>query len=361
MTNYKMHLIGGYGARADGESFGDAYELPSDRCYCETCAAIAAMMWNWRMLLATGEIRFADSLERSLFNSFLSGVSLDGTRYFYANILQSRKDHGRREWYGCACCPPNIMRQIAAVGHYVATQDASGVQIHQYISSQIRVDHPMAGPLLLSLRTDYPWEGTIGITVQEAAGKSWKLSLRLPVWAAGASMSVNGRELTALSLQPGTWAQVERAWKPGDLLVLRLSLIPRFTCPHPRIDAVRGSLAIERGPLVYCLEAIDQAEGTNLLDVWIDEHASLRQRWRPDLLGGVATVEAEGGLRDVSDWGDQLYRTLVDPALFKRDREVAPLKLTAVPYFAWANRGAGPMRVWIPRQTKDGRDASQTS
>jgi len=287
-------------------------------------------------------------LERSLFNNLLSGVSLDGTRYFYANILQSRRDQDRREWYGCACCPPNVMRQIAAVGHYVATQDATGIQIHQYVSCQIRTNHPLAGQLALALHTDYPWQGTVDVTILEVGGKPWRLSLRVPAWADGTSLSINGKELTATSLQPGTLAQVDRVWSPGDRIVLQLSLLPRFTCPHPRVDAVRESLAIERGPLVYCLEGIDQPEGTNLLDVQIDEQARLRQTWRSDLLGGIVTVEADGGILDVSEWADRLYRAL--DAATRREPQITPLKLIAVPYFAWANRGAGAMRVWIPRQ-----------
>lgn len=179
LTDHKTHLTGGFGARHEGEAFGDAYELPADRCYCETCASIAAMMWNWRMLLATGEARYADLLERSLYNGFLSGVSLDGQRYFYVNPLQSRGGIERPEWYGCACCPPNVMRQIALVSHYVATTSDAGVQLHQYMPARFET----AAGVVLSLDTAYPWDGTVKITVEATPAEPWTLSLRIPAWA----------------------------------------------------------------------------------------------------------------------------------------------------------------------------------
>jgi DUF1680 family protein len=351
VTGSKMHITAGYGARFVGESFGQSYELPSDRCYCETCAAIAGMMWNWRLLLATGKARYADLLERSLYNGFLSSVSLDGQRYFYVNPLQSRGANAlfsrgvveRPEWFGCACCPPNVMRQIAMVGHYAATVDGAGVQIHQYLPAQIRAELGAGRGVALSFETDYPWEGRVKVTVESTDGKTWALALRVPAWCEEASLNVNGQAVER-GATGGTYAVIERTWQSGDVVELELPMLPRLIEPNPRVDAIRASLAIERGPFVYCLEGIDQEPGVDLLDVRIAPDAAMKAVQRKDLLGGVVVVEAQGAAADVSPWQDQLYRPAPAGALPQRE-----VTLTAVPYYAWANRGPGTMRVWIPR------------
>jgi DUF1680 family protein len=343
MAARKMHVTGGFGARYVGESFGQAYELPSDRCYCETCAAIAGMMWNWRMLLATGEARYADLLERSLYNGFLSGVSLDGKRYFYVNPLQSRGGIERPEWYGCACCPPNVMRQIALVGHYAVTVDESGLQLHQYISARIEAELAGGRCVVLRVETDYPWDGKVRVVIEETDGNAWRLALRVPGWCEGANLQVNG-EAFEVAAASGTYAAIERAWQAGDVVELDMPIKPRLTEANPRVDAIRGSLAIERGPLVYCLEEVDQQPGLNLLDVRMAPEASLQAVWHEDLLGGVVVVEAQGAVVDTGAWRDELYRPARTEDLPQRE-----VVLTAVPYYAWANRGPGTMRVWIPR------------
>jgi DUF1680 family protein len=351
MTARKMHVTAGFGARFVGESFGQAYELPSDRCYCETCAAIASMMWNWRLLLATGEARYADLLERSLYNGFLSSVSLDGQRYFYVNPLQSRgadpmRSRGvveRPEWFGCACCPPNVMRQIAMVGHHVVTVDELGLQIHQYIATRMEVELEATGRVVLRMETDYPWDGKVKVTIEETGGKGWTLALRVPGWCEGASLQVNGQAVD-VAAAGGTYAAIERVWQAGDVVELDMPMPPRFVEPNPRVDAIRGSLAIERGPLVYCLEGVDQDPGLDLLDVRVAPGASLEAVRREDLLGGVVAVEVQGAVVDVGPWRDELYRPATVEKLPQRK-----VTLTAVPYYAWANRGPGTMRVWIPR------------
>ena len=343
MTAYKMHLTGGFGARHRGESFGEAYELPSDRCYCETCAAIANMMWNWRMLVITGEARYADLLERSLYNGFLSGISLDGQRYFYVNPLLSRGGIERPEWYGCACCPPNVMRQIALLGHYVATTGRDNLQIHQYITTEIEADLNDQRPVKVRLDTNYPWQGEVKLTIEETDGSPWELALRIPGWCREAGLQV-GDEVSDVSARRGDYATINRVWQAGDVVQLSLLLQPRLTEPNPRIDAVRGSLALERGPLVYCLEAVDQPAEVNVLDVRIDPSLPLQANWREEMLGGVVVIEAQGAVVDMSQWDDGLYRSMTTESLPQQD-----VKLTAVPYYAWANRGPGAMRVWLPR------------
>jgi len=343
MTAHKMFLTGGYGARFEGESFGDAYELPSDRCYCETCAAIAALMWNWRMLLATGEARFADSLERTLYNGFLSGLSLDGRSYFYVNPLQTRGGIGRQEWYRCACCPPNIMRQIASIGHYIASQDAEGVQLHQYIPAKICVKHTNEFPLTIHVQSGYPWDGRVKVIIDEAGPSEWTLSLRVPGWCTAASLQFKGQTLND-TLMAGTYFNIKRVWQTGDEIELYLPMHPRFTQPNPRIDAVRGCLAIERGPLVYCIEQVDQSSGINIADVQVDSQETLQEAWREDLIDEIVAVEARGITCDLTSWEDQLYHPLTRESLPQSEA-----KLTAIPYYAWANRGSNAMRVWLPR------------
>ena len=342
MVSKKTHLTGGFGAQPGGEAFGEAYDLTSDHCYCETCASIAAMMWNWRMLLVSGEARFADLLERSLYNGFLSGVSLDGQRYFYVNPLQSRGGIERPEWYGCACCPPNVMRQIAGVAYYAVTTGSEGLQIHQYLPLSIETELETGQAVILHVETGYPWEGDVSVRVLRSDGSSWPLSLRVPAWCADATVSVNSEAISG-DWRAGGYATVARAWQPGDVIELSLPMKPRLTAPHPRADAIRGTLAIERGPVVYCVEEADHA-GLDLLDLRIADDSALEAEWRGDLLDGVVLVKVDGAVADVAAWGSSLYEPVGQAA-----PSLSRTQLTAVPYYAWANRGPGAMRVFVPR------------
>ncbi len=319
-TTGKAYLTGGAGAHHIDEAFGDPYELPPDRAYAETCAAIASILWSWRMLLATGEARYADLIERTLYNGFLVGLALDGGGYAYANPLQVRDAHRdpmdigsrRRPWFDCACCPPNVMRLLASLPHYLATRDGEGIQVHQYM------DATLPG---LRMRTGYPWDGRVELEVTEPGERT--VSLRVPPWGA--------TRLDGASVAPG-YARVRRDWRAGDRLVLELDLTPRLTAPHPRIDAVRGCLAVERGPLVYCLEgAVDDAR--------LDPRGELRAAPRDDLLGGIVAIEARGA-RVTAPAPAWPYGEMAAPAV--------PEPLELVPYAWWGNRGDGGMRVWIP-------------
>ena len=341
VTSGKLYVTGGLGSRYEGEAFGEPFELPNDRGYCETCAAIASILWNWRMLLATGEARFADLIERALLNGFLSGVSLDGRRFFYVNPLLSRGGAERAEWYSCACCPPNVMRLIASLGHYFATHDPAGLQIHQYGSATVHATLEAGRSVAVRMETDYPWQGDVRLTVERADGLPWRLTVRVPGWCEAPSVRVNG-QTWAIAAGEG-YATIERPWRAGDTVELDLPMVPRLIEAHPRSDAARGSVAIERGPLVYCLEDCDQPPSVNIMDVQIDETAPLQAAWHGDLLGGVMVVEAQGYAVDVAAWQERLYRP-ADEGVPSRQ----PARLVAVPYYAWANRGPGAMRVWIP-------------
>ncbi|WP_406472290.1 glycoside hydrolase family 127 protein [Streptomyces sp. NBC_01615] len=325
----KTYVTGGVGSRHEGEAFGDPYELPADRAYAETCAAIASIQWSWRMALLAGEAKYSDLIERTLFNGFLSGVGLDGDSWLYVNPLQVREEYDagpgdqtarRTPWFRCACCPPNVMRLLASLPHYVASGDAEGLQLHQYATGVYA-----AGDGVVRVGTAYPWDGRITVTVEEApAGRDWTLSLRIPSWCAEFTTSAADGEAPS-EIVPG-WLRVRRRWSPGDTFTLDLDLTARLTRPDPRVDAVRGCVAVERGPLVHCLEGVDQRPDVCLDDVTLSYGSSLTVVQEPELLGGVTVVTAEG----------------------RRRSDGSAVRLTAVPYYAWANRREGAMRVWIP-------------
>ena len=354
LTSRKLYVTGGVGSRHLGEAFGQPYELPNDLAYDETCAAIASILWSWRMLLATGQGRFADLIDRTLHNAVLSGVSLDGERYFYVNPLASngraeylgRGGCVRKEWHLVACCPPNVMRLLASLGHYVATRDRTGLQVHQYAPARIATTLATGGAVRLRMETRYPWEGAVRLTVEESDGRSWPLALRIPEWSAGrAAVRVNGGLATATPDGHG-YLRLERPWRPGDTVELDLPMDARLIEPHPAIEATRGCLAIERGPLVYCVEQADQGDAP-VAELELDPSRPMESRWAPELLEGVVVVRAPGFRLDESAWGGRLYRPFRPGAAPARQRA----ELTAIPYFAWANRGPGAMRVWIPQAT----------
>ncbi|MGW1626708.1 glycoside hydrolase family 127 protein [Streptomyces sp. NPDC002172] len=351
MTTTKTHLTGGLGAHHDKEDFGDPYELPNERAYCETCAAIASVQWSWRMALLTGEARYSDLIERTLYNGFLAGVSLDGERWLYVNPLQVRDGHTdtggdqsarRTRWFRCACCPPNVMRLLASLPHYLASGDEQGLQIHQFVTGTYTADR-----VRVRAETDYPWHGTVAFTVEETpADAPWTLSLRIPQWCR--EFRVRCGEETYDSPVDDGWLRLSRTWAPGDRVVLELVLEPRLTAADPRVDAVRGCVAIERGPLVHCLEQADHPGG-GLDDIVLDPSRPLAVKHRPDLLGGVTTVVAAGRRRPLPDRGWWPYAPATAPATGPAaESDGEPVELTAVPYHVWANREDGSMRVWLP-------------
>jgi len=344
MVEGKIYITGGLGSRYEGEAFGDPYELPPDRCYCETCAAIGSLMWNWRMLMITGESRFADSMERVLYNGILSGLALDGSHFFYMNPLLNRGTYGRQEWYAVACCPPNLMRLLASLGQYFVTTDNTGLQIHLYNTSTVQTRLSSGQPIVFSIQTEYPWEGHVNLYIDQAMEMTWQLRLRLPGWCSSAAVHVNGQPVQSLNIDAG-YIVLEQPWKAGDRIELDLEMPPVFIEAHPRVDAVRESVAIQRGPLVYCLESTDHS-GVQFMDIQIDPAAALRPIWRDDLVGsGLMTIESSGLVRDTGDWQKQLYRQINAHS----DATKKPVSITAIPYYAWANRGQNAMRVWIPR------------
>jgi DUF1680 family protein len=329
----KTYVTGAHGSRHRDEGFGDAYELPPDRAYGETCAAIASFMWNRRLLLATGRGRYADEMERTLHNAIAVSTSLDGCHFSYSNPLHLRSGHDappRYPWFPCACCPPNLARFVASLHDAVATVDDQGVEVHLLAAG--RVDGP--GGAALTVSTDYPWDGRVEVAVDSPPGE-WTLSLRIPGWCEGAT--VDGEPAEA---DDRGYLRLRRDWGGSSRVVLELPMPVRVLRPHPRIDAVRGCVALARGPLVYCVEQADHPEDVPVEDLRLDPASppapaapepALRV---PVTLAGAATVSWPAA--------DALYTTDAPPAT------ASTATLTAIPYFRWANREPGPMRVWIP-------------
>jgi DUF1680 family protein len=350
MEGTKTYVTGGLGSRWDGEAFGDLYELPPDRAYAESCAAIGGVYWAWRMLLATGDARYADAVERKLFNGFLAGVSLSGDEFFYVNPLHVRQDalpdesrspvHGRRPWFDVACCPPNIMRTLASLPGYLATTDDDGVQLHQYAPSTLTATVP-GGQARISVQTEYPWDGLLHVRIEEAPEAEWTLSLRVPAWAEGATLRVDGEEQAAAA---GTYAAVTRSWRSGDTVELSLPMPVRFVEADERIDAVRDCVAIERGPIVFAVEHVDQGDGVVVDDLRLNPAEPASAEYRPELLSGVTVITARGRAvqQTPEDWPYPSAGEAGSP-------DGTDVEVSAVPYYSWANRGVGPMRVWLPR------------
>jgi len=345
MVARRTYLTGAIGSRHAGEAFGDAWELPPDRAYAETCAAIGSVMLAWRLLLATGEARFADHLERTLYNAVLPGLALDGAGFYYCDPLLVRSGgtgyggravRGREPWYACACCPPNLMRTLAAFEQVVATRDGAGITLWQPADATI-TSPAGSGTARLAVRTGYPADGTIRITVEAVPGGSWPLGVRIPAWAAGATASVAG---TPQAVTPGTVLRIERAWQAGDVVEVVLPMAPRLTFPDPRIDAVRGCAAIERGPLVLCLEAEDLPAGAAVEDVALTPGALPVDDMDP-APGGLPAVRIAGSVRAPADAAWPYGVRAAAPA-------ASPATLRAIPYLVWANRRPGGMRVWVP-------------
>ena len=351
MVATKTYLTGGIGTHHTDEAFGDPYELTNERSYCETCAAIASVMFSWRMLMITGEARYADLMERTLYNGFLAGLSIDGQRYIYANPLQVReghlsggndRDYARKPWFKCACCPPNVMRTLASLEHYVVLGGADGLRVHQFVSGSWTA--PVGdGEATVAVETDYPWAGRVRVRVDDSTG-TWGLTVRVPHWTTLTEVTVNG---DAVAVEPvDGWLTVTRAWVPGDELVLDLPLEPRFTRADSRVDADRASVALERGPVVYCFEAVDNP-GQRLDDVVLDPAGTVEVAATDAALPhDVVTLAARGRVRPrpAEGWWPYPDSSTPEPGTGEE------VTLTAVPYYVWGNRTEGAMRIWTPSQ-----------
>ena len=334
-TERNQYLTGGIGPSAHNEGFTVDYDLPNQSAYQETCATIALAQWAHRLALLYGDARYADAVERALYNGVLSGVSQDGTKFFYVNPLESAGTHHRSPWFGCACCPPNVTRTLAALGGYAYAVSADSLYVNLYIqgSAQAKVG---GTPVTLKVKTDYPWDGKVALEVAPASRAKFALRLRVPGWCHNASVAVNHRAVKAPVVERG-YLVLDREWKRGDRVELELAMPAERVAANPRVKADQGHLAIQRGPIVYCLEQCDQSEPVSAL--WLPLEAPLKAAREPGLLDGVVTITGEASLARDQNWRRSLYQTAA-PA--------DHVALKAIPYYAWDNRKPGAMKVWLP-------------
>lgn len=351
MTQRQMYITGSIGSQSSGEAFSSDYDLPNDTAYTETCASIGLMMFANRMLQMDPDSRYADVMERALYNTVLAGMALDGKHFFYVNPLEVHPksipfnhiyDHVkpvRQRWFGCACCPPNIARLLASLGHYIYTQRPDGVDINLYIGSD--VEATIGGKALrLKQSGGYPWAEQVLIEVDTDQPLEATLALRLPDWCASPQVTLNGHPLELTSLTQRGYLRLTQAWQKGDRIELTFPMPVMRVKGNPLLRHVAGKVAIQRGPLVYCLEQADN--GSELHNVRLPQDAPFRLISGSGLFAGKTLLQTQGK-RSTSVQASQqpLYR-YNPPA-----EEVVPQTLTFVPYFTWANRGEGEMRVWV--------------
>lgn len=352
-TRKRIYVTGGAGSRYEGEAFGLDYELPNDRAYTETCAAIGSFMWNWRMLQQTRDAQYADLMETTLYNAVLPGLSLDGTHYFYENPLADRGKHRRQEWFGCACCPPNVARLLASLpGYYYSVSDEA-ILVHLYASSIATIPISSGGEIMLSQKTNYPWDGEIGFEVLDApedTGECQQLSLRIPGWAELDSVRINGN--STFNHDIAGYAHIPMKWHKGEKVKLSLPMPIRQIECHPHVQNNTGRIALQRGPLIYCLEQADNP-AADVWDIELLNYAEFTVEHHPELLGGVTVLKGEGTVRNMEDWDGSLYKLAQTDKVPFRVSEEKKIEITAIPYFLWANRDPGAMQVWIPLSSGD--------
>ena len=336
LTTKQIYITGGIGPSAHNEGFTEDYDLPNLSAYAETCAAIGLIMWNHRMLQLDADARYADLLERALYNGSLSGISLDGVSFFYVNPLASKGDHHRKGWYNCACCPPNIARTLMSLSQYIYTVNETDIFAHLYVQGTGKLT-VASQQVILHQETTYPWNGTVAIGVEVAKAVEFGLNLRIPGWCKTAHLTVNGEPIALDGNVNKGYAHIVRRWQSGDRLELELEMPVERVYAHPSVRDDADCVALQRGPIVYCLESADNR--ASLDQIRLPETAELESQFEPELLGGVAVIKGPAVVLETADWADTLYRTT--PPLS------SPHSLIAIPYYAWDSREAGEMRVWI--------------
>jgi DUF1680 family protein len=346
LSAHQLYITGGVGARSDGETFGSAYELPNERAYGESCAAIGNFMWNWRMLSASGEARFTDVMERALYNGINSGMSLDGKMYCYRNPLAFNPSSGdkiRNPWYDTTCCPPNLERTFASLPGYFYSTSADGVYVHFYDNSELKWHLAGGTPLVLRQTTKYPWEGSVEISVTPASPEEFTLFVRIPGWSKRNSVQVNGKAVE--SVTAGQYLPVRRRWTSGDKLVLSFDMTPQVVHANPAVADDRGRIAFQRGPIVFCMEQLDQKDASQDSNDFPRFTARLTEaitdRYEAGLLDGVMVLEHSGSMLPAS--APDLYQAAIPQSAVGTDT-----KLTMIPYYAWSNRELSAMQVWVP-------------
>jgi len=341
LIRHKMYITGGVGSRSEGEAFGDAYELPNANAYTESCAAIGNMMFNYRMLHATGESKYADVIERALYNGIDSGMSLDGSLYCYRNPLASAGEKIRNPWYDTTCCPPNLERVLASLPGYFYSTNRDGLYVHLYDNSELTWKLENGTKIRVQQTTKYPWDGSVTLVVSPDQADDFTLFLRVPEWSHSTRVTYPGG---TLSPPAGKYVPIHRSWRPGDVVQIKFDTRPQLVAANPRVLEDWHKAAVRRGPLVYCLEQQDQAGERSPFDLSITALAKpFAEDYEKELLGGVLVLK-HAGLVDAKPTAEQpLYESLATA----ETAPAAPAELVFIPYYSWANRGPSAMTVWV--------------
>lgn len=364
VTQRKMYITGGCGALYDGtspdgvfytpdsiqkvhQSYGRAYQLPQETAHNETCANIGNMLWNFRMLQSSADPKYADIMELTYYNSILSGISLDGKKYFYTNPLSQtanfpytlRWGNFRQEYITCFCCPPNTVRTIAEANSYAYAIGEKGVYCNLYGGSALKTKTLGGEDLHLTQETDYPWNGVIQLNMEKAPKKAYSVYFRIPEWCESATISINGKQENIKAVG-GTYAEVNRVWKKGDVVALNLPYKVRLIESNPLVEETRNQVAVMYGPMVYCLESVDIPSGASIYDILIPSNINLQ----PQIINieGSKIVSLKGKARQIvkNNRNDKkLYREV--------NSSTKDVEISLVPYYAWGNRGNYDMSVWL--------------
>lgn len=314
VVHRNMYITGGIGSSRDNEGFTEDYDLPNLDAYCETCASVGMVLWNQRMNQLTGDSKYIDVLERSLYNGALAGISLGGDRFFYVNPLESKGDHHRQEWYGCACCPSQLSRFLPSIGNYIYASSDDALWVNLYIGNtgQIRIGET---DILLTQETDYPWDGSVKLTISTSQPLEKEIRLRIPDWCKTYDLSINGKKI---NVPKEKGYAVIKDWKSQDVIALDMDMPVEIVAADPHVKENFDKRAIQRGPLVYCMEEIDNTEYFD--QIQLSPSTTFQTAFVSDILNGIKTIKTNGRAQSA----------------------------TFIPYYAWDNRKAGKMRVWIP-------------
>ena len=336
----RMYLTGGIGPSRHNEGFTTDYDLPDETAYAETCASISLIMWNYRLLQFAGDGKYADIIEQTLYNGFISGVSLAGDSFFYVNPLASDSSHHRTPWFECPCCPPNVGRILASLGNYLYSTSDDGLWVHFYAQNSASVTVGEQ-PVQVRLTSNYPWDGAIKLALTLDPPQAFALNLRIPGWCDEWSVKVNG-EIVATTPSGKGYVAITRTWESGDVVDLDLAMPVQAVYANPNVRQMQGRLALQRGPVVYCAEGVDNG-GIGLDRVTLDpaQVAGFTVEYRPELLGGVAVLRGSAQAITEDGWDDHtLYRRNAPSG-------TTAMEVVAVPYATWDNREPGEMRVWF--------------